>query len=99
MVKLKINDKEPMKLYCDNKTFISIAHNPMPHDKTKHMEINWHFIKEKKKEKLVYCFLDTIQQITNILTKGLPRQIFDNLMSKLGIVIFLHHIRSFKFSY
>lgn len=40
MVKLKINDKEPMKLYCDNKTFISIVHNPMPHDKTKHMEIN-----------------------------------------------------------
>ncbi|EXC12518.1 hypothetical protein L484_012330 [Morus notabilis] len=37
----------PMKLYCDNKAAISIVHNPVQHDRTKHVEIDWHFIKEK----------------------------------------------------
>lgn len=36
-----------MKLYCDNKAAISIAHNPIQHDRTKHVEIDRHFIKEK----------------------------------------------------
>ena len=36
-----------IKLYCDNKLAISIAHNPIHYDRTKHMEINQHFIKEK----------------------------------------------------
>ncbi|KAK2981314.1 hypothetical protein RJ640_007015 [Escallonia rubra] len=37
----------PMKLYCDNKATINIANNPVQHDRTKHVEIDRHFIKEK----------------------------------------------------
>ena len=44
---LKIQWSQPMKLYCDNKSAISIAHNPVQHDRTKHIEIDKHFIKEK----------------------------------------------------
>ena len=40
------NDR-PMKLYCDNKAAISIAHNLVQCDKTKHIEVDGHFIKEK----------------------------------------------------
>lgn len=36
-----------MKLYCDNKVAISIAHNHVQHDRTKHVEVDKHFIKEK----------------------------------------------------
>ena len=36
-----------MSLYCDNKSAISIAHNPMQHDRMKHIEIDRHFIKDK----------------------------------------------------
>ncbi|KAG8499583.1 hypothetical protein CXB51_006239 [Gossypium anomalum] len=43
----------PMKLYYDSKAAISIAHNPVQHDKTKHVEIDKHFIKEKIKESQV----------------------------------------------
>lgn len=38
---------KPMKLFCDNKPTISIAHYPVQHDRTKHVEIDCHFIKEK----------------------------------------------------
>ena len=44
---LKVQWSKPMKLYCDNKSAINIAHNLMQHDQTKHIEINNHFIKEK----------------------------------------------------
>ena len=37
----------PMKLYWDNKVVIKIAHNPVQHDRTMHVEIDQHFIKEK----------------------------------------------------
>ena len=43
----------PMKLYCDNKSTISIAHNPVQHDRTKHIEIDRHFIKEKLEARLI----------------------------------------------
>ena len=50
---LKIEGDEPMKLYCDNKSAINIAHNPVQHDRTKHIEIDRHFIKEKLESGLI----------------------------------------------
>lgn len=44
---LKVKWEGLMKLYSDNKSVINIAHNPMQHDRTKHMEIDRHFIEEK----------------------------------------------------
>ena len=43
---LKIKYEDPKRLFCDNPA-ISIAHNPVQHEKTKHIEIGRHFIKEK----------------------------------------------------
>ena len=44
---LKIKYEDPMRLFCDNNSAISIAHNPVQHDRTKHIEIDKHVIKEK----------------------------------------------------
>lgn len=37
---LKIQCEGPMKLFCNNKSTISVAHNPVQHDRTKHIEID-----------------------------------------------------------
>lgn len=50
---LKRPNNFPMKLYCDNKSAISIAYNPVQHDKTKHIEINMDFIEEKLEEGVI----------------------------------------------
>lgn len=44
---LKVSNPLPMKVYCDNKAAVSIAHNPVLHDRIKHVEVDKHFIKEK----------------------------------------------------
>ncbi|WVZ15866.1 hypothetical protein V8G54_013432 [Vigna mungo] len=69
---LRIKWEEPMKLYCDNKSAISIAHNPVQHDRTKHIEVDTHFIKEKLDSGLICTpYVSSQDQIADILTKGL----------------------------
>ncbi|KAK3004985.1 hypothetical protein RJ639_017903 [Escallonia herrerae] len=51
---LKIKSETPMKPYCENKFTINTAHNPVQHDRTKHVEVDQHFIKEKLERSAFY---------------------------------------------
>lgn len=62
-------------LYCDNKSTIKIAHNPIQHHRTKHVEVDQHSTMEK---------LDR-GQLSNVLTKGLTSHPFQELTSMLGM--------------
>ncbi|KAL6269519.1 hypothetical protein ACE6H2_026430 [Prunus campanulata] len=65
---------------------ISIAHNPVQHDRTKHVEVNRHFIKEKLKNKEIQLsFVKSEDQLANILTKAISSRVFHNSLIKLGI--------------
>ena len=75
-----------MKLYCDNKSTINIAHNPLQHDPTKHVEVYKHFIEEKLDSRLICTpFVSTKGQLANVLTKGLSGTAFFSIVSKLGM--------------
>ncbi|RVW64684.1 Retrovirus-related Pol polyprotein from transposon RE1 [Vitis vinifera] len=45
--------RQPIRLFCDNKVACDIAHNPVQHDRTKHVEVDRFFIKEKLDDKIV----------------------------------------------
>ena len=78
---------EPARLYCDNKVTISIAHNPVQHDKTKHIEIDQHFIKEKIDEGVICTpFIASKSQLADVFTKALPSNIYSPLIDKLGML-------------
>ena len=82
---LKAASPLPMKVFCDNKAVIAIAHNPVLHDRTKHVKVDKHFIKEKLENGLIVMpYIPTVEQVANILTKGLPNKQFDDLVSKLA---------------
>ena len=88
---LKIKWDDPMRLFCDNKFTISIAYNPMQHDRMKHIKINRHFIKEKLDSELIYTpNVSTDRRLANILTKGLSSTTFQANVSKLGMETSIH---------
>ena len=83
---LRVNLDGPMKLYSDNKSAINIAHNPIQHDRTKHIEIDRHFIKEKLETGLVcMSYVPSGYQLADVLTKGLNNASFHELIVKLGM--------------
>ena len=76
-----------MKLYCDNKSTINIAHNPVQHDRTKHVEVDNHFIEEILEGGLVYMpYVPKEKQLADILTRSLQKQLFEVLVKKLGML-------------
>lgn len=47
LLELGCSSMSASNLFCDNKVTIDISHNPIQHDRTKHVEVDRHFIKEK----------------------------------------------------
>ncbi|GJY74958.1 ribonuclease H-like domain-containing protein, partial [Tanacetum coccineum] len=62
----------PADLFCDNKSAMQIAANPVMHEKTKHFDIDVHLVREKVASGLIKTVkVDTKAQVTDILTKAL----------------------------
>lgn len=75
-----------MRLYGDNKSAISIAHNPVQYDVTKHIEIDRYFVKEKLENRLICTpYMSTHGQLAYVLTEGLSSSVFQSIISKLGM--------------
>lgn len=84
---LYIAVEPPIKIYCDNKVAISISLTPVQHDRTKHVEVGRHFIKEKVDEGTIcMTYVSTKEKTADILTKRLSRQDFDDLVCKLDMI-------------
>ena len=83
---LGIEQEGNIKLYCDNKYEITIDHNPAQHDRTKQVEMDRHFIKEKLDCGLICTpYVSTNGQLADILTKGLSSHSFQQITSSLGM--------------
>ena len=78
---------EPATLYCDNKSAIQIACNPVFHERTKHIEIDCNIVREKVNQGCIKLLPISSQlQIADVFTKPLPTSLFQGLCSKLGML-------------
>ena len=86
MEELALLPQKTCQLFCDNKAAISISENPVQHDRTKHVEVDRHFIKEKIEAGIVeFPFVRSKDQLADILTKAVGARDFSVALGKLSI--------------
>ncbi|KAJ0589411.1 putative RNA-directed DNA polymerase [Helianthus annuus] len=77
---------EASRIVCDNEAAIQISENPVQHDRTKHVEVDRHFIKEKLETGIIeMSFVRSENQLADILTKAVNGKILSKCLSKLSI--------------
>ncbi|GKB54989.1 retrovirus-related pol polyprotein from transposon TNT 1-94 [Tanacetum coccineum] len=74
-------------MYCDSKSAIAISCNPVQHSKTKHIDIQYHFIKEHvEKGTVELYFVGTEYQLADLFTKALPSKRFEYFVYRIADV-------------
>lgn len=82
---LKVQQHSPV-LLCDNQSAVSIAHKPVLHSRTKHLKLDFHFVRDRVLAKtLKVLHIPGTDQIVDALTKPLPAPQFRLLKNKLKV--------------
>ena len=82
---LRFGKNEQMKLICDSQAALHIASNPVFHEMTKHIEVDYHFIREKIASRCVpTSFVNSNDQLADIFTKSLKGHRIKYICNKLG---------------
>ncbi len=78
---------EPIIIYEDNQSTIMFANNPIQSERTKHIEVKYHYIRERVAEgKIKVKYVPTADQVADIFTKSLCRVQHEKLTRSLGLV-------------
>ena len=84
----------PAIVWCDNIGAIYLSANPVFHGRTKHVDVDVHFVRDLvKKGRITIRYLSTMAQIANIFTKPLSFARFSTLRNKLTVHPDQSHLR------
>jgi hypothetical protein len=78
---------DPVKLFCDNQSTIFVSKNPAEHRMMKHVDLRYKWIQEKvEANEFQVEYVSTKDQIADIFTKALHKDMFERLRSQCGVL-------------
>ena len=87
LLELKCPVRRTALVYCDNVSAVYLSRTPVQHQRTKHIEMDIHFVREKvAKGHVRVLHVPSLYQYVDSFTKGLPRPLFENFRSNLGVL-------------
>jgi hypothetical protein len=87
MKNIQVEYDEPIPIYFDNTSTISISKNLVMHSKTKQIPIMYHFLWEQIAEKNIRVeYVGTKEQVADIFRKPLPWEVFEYLRQRLRLI-------------
>jgi hypothetical protein len=73
-------------LLCDNESAIRMANNPVEHSRTKHIAIQYHFLRDhQQRGDIEIAYVSTKEQLADIFTKSLDEKTFTKPRNELNI--------------
>lgn len=83
---LGVSSNSPTQLFSDSQGSIALAKNPEYHSRTKHIDIQHHFVREHVENRNVHFdFIGTESMVADVLTKPLPRDSHNKFVRGMGI--------------
>ncbi|XP_061338805.1 uncharacterized mitochondrial protein AtMg00810-like [Gastrolobium bilobum] len=84
---LHLPPTQPISVYCDNVSAIYLAHNPTFHERTKHVELDCHVVRENVHVGLIHLLpVPSSAQLADVFSKPLLATAFCSAVSKFGLV-------------
>ena len=86
LTNLGISQSDPTVLRCDNESAINLAHNPLAHKGSKHIQVRYHFIREQVAGGTIKLeYVDTTKQLADVLTKAVDGATYLKCLDGFGL--------------
>jgi hypothetical protein len=87
LLELHIPLQHATLVFCDNVSAVYLSTNPVQHQRTKHIKIDLHFVRERVASGVVRVLhVPTSSQYADVFTKGLPSSVFTEFRSSLNVL-------------
>lgn len=91
-----VSHDTPAFVYTDSKSAFCIAQNPVLHEKTKHIQIDYHFTREKLQDGTIHIIHIPTAHVADIFTEPLGLDLFSLFSSKMHLMNIHVHLEGYQ---